>query len=108
MQNMKIYMISDEGAVVNYYELQYSIMNEAGSETYSGTSSNILINETSITVENLRPPNRKNTTRTKKRAMERFEEDVAHIVKKILTTEYHHLFHSEKSRENYSKKLGKV
>ena len=48
-------MISDEGAVVNYYELQYSIMNEAGSETYSGTTSNIQINETSITVENLMP-----------------------------------------------------
>jgi len=44
-----------QGAVVNYYELQYSIMNEAGSETYSGTTSNILINQTSITVENLMP-----------------------------------------------------
>ena len=41
--------------MVNYYELQYSIMNEAGSETYSGTTSNILINQTSITVENLMP-----------------------------------------------------
>ena len=70
--------------------------------------SNFLKDRLSITVENLRPANRKNTTRTKKRAMERFEEDVAHIVKKILMTEYHHLFHSEKSRENYSKKLGKV
>ena len=62
----------------------------------------------SITVENLCPPNRKNKKRTKKKAVERFEEDVAHIVKKILMTEYHHLFHSEKSRENYSKKIGKV
>ena len=70
--------------------------------------SNFLKDRLSITVENLCPPNRKNTTRTKKRAMERFEEDVAHIVKKILMTKYHYLFHSDKSRENYSKKLGKV
>ena len=41
--------------MVNYYELEYSIMNENGDETYSGTSSTILIDETSITVENLMP-----------------------------------------------------
>ena len=40
---------------MNYYELEYSIMNENGDETYSGTSSRILIEETSITVENLMP-----------------------------------------------------
>ena len=40
---------------MNYYELQYSIMNENGNETYSGTSSTILIDDTSITVEDLMP-----------------------------------------------------
>ena len=41
--------------MVNYYELEYSIMNENGDETYSGTTSAIVINDTSITVENLMP-----------------------------------------------------
>ena len=40
---------------MNYYELEYSIMNENGDETYSGTSSTILTDDTSITVENLMP-----------------------------------------------------
>ena len=40
---------------MNYYELEYSIMNENGDETYSGTTSAILINDTSITVEKLVP-----------------------------------------------------
>ena len=62
----------------------------------------------SITVENLCPPNRKNTTRTKKRAVERFEGEVEDIVKKLLMIEYHHLFHNKHSRENYAKQIGKV
>ena len=62
----------------------------------------------SITVENLRPPSRKNKKRTKKRAVERFEGEVEDIVKKLLMIEYHHLFHSKHSRENYAKQLGKV
>ena len=52
MSRTEFYVV---GAVVNYYELEYSIMNENGDETYSGTSSTILIDETSITVENLMP-----------------------------------------------------
>ena len=59
-------------------------------------------------MENLRPPNRKNKKRTKKRAVERFEREVEEIVKNILTSEYDHIFHSEQSRENYAKQIGKV
>merc|ERR1719411_1288225 len=59
----------------------------------------------SITVENLRPPRRKNKKRTKKRAVERFEGEVEDIVKRLLMIEYHHLFHSKHSRENYAKQL---
>ena len=60
----------------------------------------------SITVENLHPPNRNNTKRTKKRAVERFERKVDKIVKNILKSE--HDFNSKQSRENYAKQLGKV
>jgi len=62
----------------------------------------------SITVENLRPPNRKNKKRTKKRAVERFEGKVDEIVKKMLMTNYHHIFHSKQSRDNYAIQIGKV
>ena len=62
----------------------------------------------SITVANLRPPNRKNKKRTKKRAVERFEGEVDKIVKNLLTTEYDHLFHKKPSKEDYAKKIGKV
>ena len=55
-------------------------------------------------MENLRPLIRKN----KKRAVERFEREVEEIVKNILKSEYDHLFHSEQSRENYAKQIGKV
>ena len=58
----------------------------------------------SITVESLRPTNRKN----KKRAVERFEGEVDKIVKNMLKSEYDHLFHSKQSRENYAKGIGKV
>ena len=48
---------------------------------------------------NLRPPNRKNTKRTKTRAVERFEREVDEFVKNLLTTEYDH---------EYKRKKGKV
>ena len=57
---------------------------------------------------NLRPPNRKNTKRTKNRAVKRFQEEVEEIVKEILTSEYDHLFHSQQSREDYAQEKGKV
>ena len=57
---------------------------------------------------NLRPPNRKNKKRTKKRAVERFEGEVEDIVKNIMITEYDHLFHSKQRRDKFVKKIGKV
>ena len=59
-------------------------------------------------MEKLRPPNRKNKKRTKDRAVERFQGEVEEIVKEILTSEYDHLFHSQQSREDYAKQIGKV
>ena len=59
-------------------------------------------------MKNLRPPNRKNKERTKKRAVERFEGEVDKIVKNILTREYDYIFPSKQSRENYAKRIGKV
>ena len=61
----------------------------------------------SITVEKLRPPNRKNKKRTKDRAVERFEGEVEEIVNEILTSEYDHIFHSQQSREDYAKEKGR-
>ena len=57
-------------------------------------------------MENLHPPNRKNTKITKKRAVERFERKVDKIVKNILKSE--HDFNSKQTRENYAKQIGKV
>ena len=63
----------------------------------------------SITVANLRPPNRKNKKRTKKRAVERFEGEVDDIVKNMMMiTEYDHLFHSKQRRDTFVKRIGKV
>ena len=62
----------------------------------------------SITVEGLRPPNRKNKKRTKRRAVERFEGNVENIVKNTLIRDYYYLFRSKQSRENYAKQIGKV
>ena len=57
---------------------------------------------------NLRPPNRKNTKRTKKRAVERFEGEVDEFVKNLLTSEYDQWFQNKQSREDYAKKIGKI
>ena len=60
----------------------------------------------SITVANLRPPNRKNKKRTKKRAVERFEGEVDDIVKNMMMiTEYDHLFHSKQRRDTFVKRI---
>ena len=56
---------------------------------------------------NLRPPNRKNTKRTKKSAVERFEEEVNEFVKNLLKTEYDQLFKNKQSREDYAKQIGR-
>ena len=64
----------------------------------------VLKDRLSITVENPCDPNQRN----KKKALERFEREVDKIVKNILTSEYDHLFHSQQSREDYAKQIGKV
>ena len=59
-------------------------------------------------MEGLRPPNRKNKKRTKRRAVERFEGNVENIVKNTLIRDYYYLFRNKQSRENYAKQIGKV
>ena len=77
-------------------------MTNTGTGGYRGKT--VLKDRLSITVEHPCDPNQWN----KKKAVERFQGEVDKIVKEILTSEYDHLFHSQQSREDYAKQIGKV